>query len=231
MRIIKSGIITKDEVWQGNIRVVGDVVIEENVTVKVSPATRITFAEKSGYNCEEKFFTIRFINRECDVNCEEKCFILVKGKLICNGEKRKKIYIGNKNWDGGIIVAGSTYIKETLNFKKRRQIVKKTFIRIVPLKIYPYLSLKHTEVSGASAGVYIHFFSLMSSSDSVFQRCKFGIIFSGTIFLLKNNILRNNDTGLFMPGAGLVKITQNLIEKNMKFGIFSRRGYGFNMGK
>ena len=48
MRIIKSGRIRKDEVWQGNIRVVGDVVIEKNVTVKVSPSTRINFSEKSG---------------------------------------------------------------------------------------------------------------------------------------------------------------------------------------
>ena len=40
----KSGVLKKDEVWSGTILVIGDVVIEEGVTLNIKPGTKVLFA-------------------------------------------------------------------------------------------------------------------------------------------------------------------------------------------
>src|SRR3989339_731029 len=97
----KQGPIIKDEGWSGRVHITGDVIINDGVTLTISPGTIVTFAERSKYNHSKKETIINQINEHkvCDKIESNRCYIQIYGKLIAEG-----VHFGNEKWGGGIIL-------------------------------------------------------------------------------------------------------------------------------
>ena len=102
-----SGILVQDEVWSGNIRVTGDVVIPEGITLVILAGTVISFAPNhSDYDAR--------LPLPADPG-GGKCNLIVRGNLRIEGEKDKVVIMGDLVYDlerqskiswGGIIFEG-----------------------------------------------------------------------------------------------------------------------------
>ncbi len=106
--IVKSGIITNNEEWKGNIIVTDDIIIPQNVSVVVHPNTRIKFKKKSQNKLFNKNYKINYLIKKFNLPKEQyidKISIIVYGKFIVNGKKDEKVDIGNDGWDGTITVS------------------------------------------------------------------------------------------------------------------------------
>lgn len=108
--IVKSGIITSDEQWNGDIRVRGDVVIPENVSLTIEAGSTITFEPVCEWESNVKneiFNSPEMSNLFHGKRDNKRCYIIVHGMLRASGVKEKMVLIGNEEWGGGVlIVAG-----------------------------------------------------------------------------------------------------------------------------
>ncbi|MDD4166736.1 MAG: hypothetical protein PHN29_06905, partial [Endomicrobiaceae bacterium] len=106
--VLKSGLISKDEKWSGNILVDGNITILKGITVKVEPGTIINFANKNSEAENEENQKVNFLFDEFDIEKERysrKISINVYGSFFIFGEKNNRIKIGNCNWNGYIYAA------------------------------------------------------------------------------------------------------------------------------
>jgi hypothetical protein len=109
---IKEGLITDNETWSGNIRIIGDVIVPENVILTVKPGTNIVFSAKD--------------------NGEKGLKLTIYGILLAEGNSAKPIMFKsdssksprastakpqwwrNSSWRGVIISAKNTSLKSIL---------------------------------------------------------------------------------------------------------------------
>ncbi len=112
--VLKSGIISKDEEWFGNIVIKNNLIIPKGVDVFVLPGTIIKFIS-DGNKVEsliEKKLSIICDSFSVDRNkyiCRSS--IVVYGNLYISGTENNRVFVGNYNWNGFIFVAGSGQIK------------------------------------------------------------------------------------------------------------------------
>lgn len=102
-----SGILVQDEIWSGNIRLTGDVVIPEGITLTILAGTAISFAPShSDYDAK--------LSLPADLG-GGKCNLVVQGNLRIEGKRDNEVIMGDLVYDletqskiswGGIIFEG-----------------------------------------------------------------------------------------------------------------------------
>jgi len=86
-----SGILVQDEIWSGNIRVTGDVVIPEGITLVILAGTAISFAPNhSDYDAKLPLLA--------DLG-GGKCNLVVQGNLRIEGERDNEVIMGDLVYD------------------------------------------------------------------------------------------------------------------------------------
>lgn len=128
-KLTTSGILVKDEIWSGNIRVTGDVVIPEGITLVILASTAISFApDHSDYDAR--------LLLSADLG-RGKCNLVVQGNLRIEGEKDKVVTVGDLVYDletqskiswGGIIFEGVNAVSIVRHAKIRYADVAIVFV-------------------------------------------------------------------------------------------------------
>ncbi|MHB9156035.1 MAG: right-handed parallel beta-helix repeat-containing protein, partial [Endomicrobiales bacterium] len=108
MSVMKSGTISRDEIWSGEILVTGDVVVAPKATLTLLPGTVVLFAARSSDNTLLKRMSLHQMSKipwvSGRVDLRHKCCIIVRGTLKAAGENDAKISIGNEGWGGSIML-------------------------------------------------------------------------------------------------------------------------------
>jgi len=76
-----EGAITHDTTWKGRVLVAGDVLVPEGVTLTVAPGTDVIFMSSESSKIEPVFLSMQ-------------TEIMVRGRLVAEGEKGKEITFG-----------------------------------------------------------------------------------------------------------------------------------------
>ena len=112
--ILKSGTISNDEIWNGNIVIEDDIIISKGVTVTVTSNTTIKFKKKSKSKLFDRKYKLNYLIKKFNL-CREtyvnKIAVIVYGTLIINGDKDGIINIGNDGWNGIIYAAPKSNLK------------------------------------------------------------------------------------------------------------------------
>ena len=93
---IKSGIILKDETWQGNILISDDIIIPKGVSVVVEPNTNIIFKKQSRNKLFNKKYKLNYLLNKFNLSKEsytDKISISVYGSFFAIGNKKENINI------------------------------------------------------------------------------------------------------------------------------------------
>ena len=193
--INKSGLISKSEIWQGNIWIESDILIPKGVTVRVKPGCRIKFASKIKKNYGFKERPTDF--RTCDHHLGwldeglnlEKCLIFVEGAFCIRGTNKNMVVIGNKEWEGAIVFLSGIKSKIT------NCLIKNAF--------YAVLSYGDSKVN---------------ISNTIFEDNSFGYA-NMSQNNVKNNVFRNNMLGIACLWAKKIVVSGNTIENNILRGM------------
>jgi len=190
----KQGIIKKNETWRGVVRICGDVIVPNGITVTIAPGTKVLFDDVSSYNSKEKLEIIEvmknivsWLNPKIETN---KAYIIVKGLINIEGNKDKNVTIGNKGWCGGIVIDSEVNCE-----------------------------IKHCIISNATCGLYSTKRSKLCISNNLLQNCYCSIMALGRTQIVKNNI-KNNVIGIIgidmLPDS---QISENILVNNSEIGI------------
>ena len=195
----KSGVISKDEKWFGDILIEDNVVIAHGVSVTVLPGAKIKFAVKKSYPENKEYFEkFKNIFKKFNINTDlytDKISIIVYGSFFISGGKDSPISAGNNNWNGAVVVMP----KGRISFKN--MILRYSF------------------------GIFVCEGAKLSKvKDCVIEQCCFSLC-SAAKLVVKNNVIRFNEAGVICLKKSLTAL--NHIYSNTYHGIFvsSLKGY------
>lgn len=198
--MIKSGVIDNNETWSGKITIRGDVVIPEDVFVRVAPGTKIQFEAGAAFESEEKRKTIDELKLPVPGGKADasRPYIVVHGALEVHGEGKNRVAIGNEGWGGGILLLTE---KE---FSIRHAVIRHAGIGVCATGVSPAL-IRDTEVAHCVVGI---FYPSRPEPTSI-----------------ENNTLRDNTCGIVSYclsefSRESVRITGNTVTGSRGFGIF-----------
>ncbi len=102
----RSGVLDRDETWEGDVRVEGDVVVPEGRTLVLAPGCRLTFARPPRWSCA--VFRSAPEGYPIELSSRELCDIVVLGRFEARGEERRPVSMGAEAgaW-GGLVCLGS----------------------------------------------------------------------------------------------------------------------------
>lgn len=199
---IVSGIITKDTVWNGTVKVEDDVLVPAGVTLTIQPGANIIIKEKDSSENEPLFFSP--YNE-----------ILIRGGIIANGEKDNPIiFSGSGKSADGIFWAGiilDCAESGVFNFCK----IQNAFTGIDSLKSSPII-----EESVFEKNRYAIISSGETSSPKIIKNIITGNyagvygIFSSRGELVENKIENNEEEGVWTGVNSKFTLSNNNISKN-----------------
>jgi hypothetical protein len=204
----KQGILTQNEVWQGTVRILGDVIIPENITVTVKAGCRLIFSETSNYTHPSKTELITRLSEK------ETCFIenlnesesvpsiIALGTFVCLGEKEKKINIGTVGWNG-FIVLGQNSLIEHCNITGAAAVVSAQQTQI-----------KHSNFDFCKAAVYALGKVNISYCSFTYNTIAIALN-SPEATLYKNTITGCAFAAINVIASGKVNILKNIICSNL----------------
>ncbi|MFA7074979.1 MAG: NosD domain-containing protein, partial [Endomicrobiaceae bacterium] len=227
----KSGIISKDEKWCGDIFVEDDVVIASGVSVTVLPGAKIKFAVKKSDSDNKKHFgRFNTIFKEININTDsytEKVSIIVYGSFFARGEKDSRIIIGNNHWDGSILVMpeGKIDLENIIlrySFgiflcggaklsKIKNSVIEQNCFSLCSMT---GLIVKNTVIRFNEAGIICCKKSLIALNH-VYSNTYYGIFIKSVNGYVSKNIITLNDTGILCSMSAGLKIIKNYINGNI----------------
>ncbi|MBM4267903.1 MAG: hypothetical protein FJ144_15045 [Deltaproteobacteria bacterium] len=95
------GRLERDTVWEGDVHVIGDVLVAEGTTLTVRPGTRIRFAARPRWACS--VFWRSPSGDSVEATMRELCALVVCGRLEIEGTKAEPVRIGGPGepaWGG-----------------------------------------------------------------------------------------------------------------------------------
>ncbi len=199
--LLKSGSITSDETWGGDITLSGNVVIEKGVNVTVEPGSRIFFGEtnpgEDGNPLE--FFNRNYTRHQVDpmvfpAVSGRKVFLLVRGKFSARGTRKDKV-VFESGEHNGVIALGSS---------GRREPAAK-------------LELDHAIVNGVSA-LFAGPGTFLKLTGTRVEGCAYGAVITGRSHI-ENSVFVNNRNGIFIADHEDIIILRCLISNNREYGI------------
>ena len=99
----RSGVLERDERWDGEVLVDGDVVVPAGVTLRLAPGCRVSFAGRPRWSCAvfrpaPEGYPVETSNREL-------CDLVVLGRLIGRGTAVEPVVLGADDAPWGGLVA------------------------------------------------------------------------------------------------------------------------------
>jgi predicted nucleotidyltransferase len=207
---VKSGKITSDELWRGEIVISDYLMIEKNVKISVLPGTNIKFKKSAPW-----FFPIF----RCGLNEFEEldsfqAKILLYGSLNIAGKKENPVKIGGENF-GGI----HCFENSCLNLEYAH--ITDSSYSAISVWDNAFANIKNAVFENNFSAVTANNFSRTEVSSSVFKNSKTAL--RGGDFSLLNikdsSISHSSDMGLQLGGQSSAEITDSLFENN-KIAVF-----------
>ena len=100
-----AGELTSDAVWEGGVRLQGDVVVPEGRTLRLRAGTALSFAAKPSWSCA--VFRGAPEGYPIEASSREQCDLVVFGRLEVEGTAERPVLLGGPEdrW-GGVVLAG-----------------------------------------------------------------------------------------------------------------------------
>ena len=169
-----SGVLKNYEIWEGWIRIDGDVIVPKNIVLTIKPGALIMFKPNySKFDLETKFLD--------EEDTERVAALVIKGTLIAEGDKDNEILFSNSFEDvttkkiglwGGIIFNGSK--NSVLKYAKVERANNGVTIRSTSNLVFNKNIFVKNEVS-----VKLLDKSAVTIDDSIFYRNDIGIEYNG----------------------------------------------------
>jgi hypothetical protein len=108
------GTLTQDCIWEGDVSVVGDVVVPTGKCLSLAPGTRVSFAASPRWSCS--VFRSAPEGYPIETSEREACDIVVQGRLEAQGTRENPVVfgVGTVAWGGFIFLQrGSGRLQET----------------------------------------------------------------------------------------------------------------------
>ena len=100
-----SGELTSDEIWEGDVALLGDVVVPEGMTLRLRAGTTLTFAAKPRWSCA--VFRSAPEGYPIEASSRERCDLVVFGRLEVEGTAERPVLLGRPDAEwGGVTVLG-----------------------------------------------------------------------------------------------------------------------------
>ena len=100
-----SGELTSDEIWEGDVALLGDVVVPEGMTLRLRAGTALSFAAKPRWSCA--VFRSAPEGYPIEASSRARCDLVVFGRLEVDGTAERPILLGRPEAEwGGVTVLG-----------------------------------------------------------------------------------------------------------------------------
>ena len=236
--VSKSGEITSDEIWSGEIYITGDIFVTEGVTLTILPGTKVIFsAHSDDQHIGNEVPLDEWIARHDDPTwtleySQSHCCLSVS-KLIARGTADEMIIFtsDSENPDGadweqihmgpGSIVEYciAEYARGALDVAENTGDSVLISNNILRHNLWTALTIHKGSLStvinntiydsGGHQGIAVEDDAIIENNE--IKNCKAGIITSGINPTLKNNILIDNDCGIYIVGNSTPTIEGNII--------------------
>ncbi len=194
------GRLKHSEVWYGNIQLTGDLIVPENIELRIKPGTQIQFSSRrSSYD----FSVMRNTGEgKEDIGFSNRISLLIKGRLIAEGAENKRIIIGNP--------------AEGANLKEKTSWGSLLFFGGAGDSL-----LKHVDIRYASIGVVTLGDSSPRIESCIIRENTRGIVVleRSSPELIGNQIMLNDISGIQVRGDSFPSIRFNKIFQNKGPGI------------
>ena len=99
-----SGELTSDAIWEGDVLLLGDVVVPEGVTLRLRAGTALSFTSKPRWSCA--VFRSAPEGYPIEVSSRERCDLVVFGRLEVEGTAERPVTLGRPEgrWGGVILL-------------------------------------------------------------------------------------------------------------------------------
>lgn len=201
-----SGVLTDNEIWSGKVYITGDVIVPKNVTLTIKANTVINFTPyKSDYDA--KIPVVSGLGAD-------KCNLIIEGNLIVQGDKNKKVVIGNENalsW-GGIVFKGAN-IDSIVEYA----VIMNADIGVLCIG-FSFVKLIGNEIVKNDVGVMTFGFSSAKMMSNKIQNNNLCGITSGGYSrpTITENIISGNGIGILLEDSSNPFISDNKLRENLK---------------
>ena len=203
------GRISKDTVWDNEVYVVGDIIVERGATLTIMPGTIVTFTPGSSVN--DHVLASDAHTGYCD--------IIIQGKLIIGDtgdEKGEPVRIGNPDLKGALPRPGWGTIAVTPGAGKCFITNAKIHFALtgVSLAGSAQNDIQNTEIYSCNTGVMIHGASRARIENSRVYETKTGIAANERAsVVMKRCIVTRNAENIMCGGTATINLENNLISK------------------
>ena len=222
-----SGILVQDEIWSGNIRLTGDVVIPKGITLVILAGTAISFAPNHN-DYDARLSLPAELGRS-------KCNLIVQGNLRIEGEKDKVVTVGDLFYDletqskitwGGIIFEGINALSIVRHAK-----IRYADVAIVCLDSSSPRIVNNT-ITENDVGVMTFGFSSPKINENQIHRNTLWAIssYDYSFPLISKNIITANLVGIGSQDFSFPTISYNTLSDN-EVGILLQDGSGSSILK
>jgi len=206
-----SGILVQDEVWSGNIRLTGDVVIPEGITLTILAGTAISFAPShSDYDAK--------LSLPADLG-GGKCNLVVQGNLRIEGERDNEVTVGELVYDlkrqnkvswGGIIFEGVNALS-IVNYAR----IRYADVAIVCVNSSSPRIVNNTIAENDVGVMTFGFSSPRISENKIHHNTLWAIsCYDYSFPMISKNIITANEVGIGSQGFSFPTISYNTLSDN-----------------
>ncbi|GAB4433663.1 MAG: hypothetical protein OHK0040_04340 [bacterium] len=182
---VYSGIINKKVVWKGKVTVDKDLMIDEKGEVLIEAGTVVEFVKSD-------------ISRTEPIFLYPETELLVKGKLIIDGEKERPIIFksaetqrGNKDWAGIVLQQGL--------LKGQNFVIRDAYNGIVALN--GTLDIDNVDIDESYIGISVFNGAKGRTTQITVKRSQTGIVLDNSNVAFNNVTITKCSEGLLLRGA------------------------------
>jgi len=203
------GRISKDAVWNNEVYVVGDIIVERGATLTLAPGTIVTFTPGSSVNDY-------VLTRDAHTGY---CDIIIQGKLVigdAGDEKGKPVHIGNPDLRGALPRPGWGTIAIAPGAKGCSIANAKIHFALtgISLASSAHSSIRKVEICSCNTGMMIHGASKARIENLKIYETKTGIAANERAsVIMRRCIITRNTENIMCSGTATVDVKNNLISK------------------
>jgi parallel beta-helix repeat protein len=203
------GRISKDTVWNNEVYVVGDIIVERGATLTLSPGTIVTFAPSSSVNDY-------VLTRDAHTGY---CDIIIHGKLVIGDvgdEKGELVRIGNPDLKGALPGPGWGTIAIAPGARGCSITNAKIHFALIGISLAnsAHNSIRKAEICSCNTGIMIHEASRTRIENLRIYETKTGIVANERAsVIMKMCIITRNTENIMCGGTATINLENNLISK------------------
>jgi len=203
------GRISKDTVWNNEVYVVGDIIVQRGATLTLSPGTIVTFTPGSSVNDY-------VLTRDAHTGY---CDIIIQGKLVIGDvgdEKGEPVRIGNPNLKGALPRPGWGTIAIAPGARGCSITNAKIHFALtgISLASSAHSSISKVEICSCNTGMMIHGASRARTENLRIYETKTGIAANERAsVVIRWCIITRNTENIMCGGTATINVENNLISK------------------